>query len=76
MPLYYFSLESGRASMPAADAEDLPDDEAARLHAEGVANELAQGKPANMQAYVLVRNDRGEKIHSAYLLGRAPNSNL
>jgi hypothetical protein len=78
MPRYHFSLEGGLNSVPADDSEDLPNDAAARLHAEDVAREISQGKPINTQSHILVTDEdgNGREVCRVYLLGRAPNNVL
>lgn len=65
MPLYYFYLESDKP-VAAEEPEELPDDQAARLHAEQVARELSLA--ANTAGCVVVLNERREQVHRAYLL--------
>jgi hypothetical protein len=75
MPRYHFFLEGGLNSVPAEDSEILPDDEAARIHAEKVAREISQGKSVSTEEYILV-TESGKEVCRVYLLGRSPNNVL
>jgi hypothetical protein len=44
MPLYYFTLKYGRHTVTDDEGEELPDDAAAKSHAESIARDLMQSR--------------------------------
>jgi hypothetical protein len=61
MPLYYFHIEDGE---PVVDPtpEELPDDDAAKVHARQIAADLARGNHLGAEWRVVAKNQSGEII--------------
>jgi hypothetical protein len=60
MPLYLFTVENGEPI--SGEAEELPDDQTARLEAELIARDLYKNQPVPTGLRVIATNEAGERI--------------
>ena len=60
MPLYIFTVENGEPI--SGEAEELPDDQTARLEAELIARDLSKNEQAPTSLRVIATNEAGERI--------------
>lgn len=51
MQLYYFVLKAGRQTIPDCEGQEFADDDAARLHAEAVAQQLMRNREVNTRGW-------------------------
>jgi hypothetical protein len=64
MPLYFFSVEDGER-MTADEPEELPNNQAAKEHAQAVASELTRGNASTVSmsyGWIVVENEADEVV--------------
>jgi hypothetical protein len=64
MPLYFFSMEDGER-ITAEEPEELPNNQAAKEHAQAVASELTRGNASTVSVYygwIVVENEADEVV--------------
>jgi hypothetical protein len=61
MPLYFFSIEDGER-IPPDGGYELPDDDAARRHAERISRDLSKGREDGANWLITVTDEKGHEV--------------